>query len=87
MSSGAFLAFKLNHLWMKLPWRRVSLGSALWDGCANSHLAEGSHCLLALFCSFNLQAGNAAVRLKAQSQYNKVNRRPTSVTLWHSLVV
>lgn len=65
---------------------KASLGSASWEGaCGFSFVGKGSHCFIALW-SFNLLAGSTACKVKARCQY-KVNPRPTSITLWHSLGV
>lgn len=50
VSSGVFLAFKADRLWVKLPWGRVSLGSASWDGaCEFSLVGKGKPLLNCTF--------------------------------------
>lgn len=89
VNSGVFSAFKPDHLWMKLPWRKGISGVSFVEGDVRIlfHREKKSLINCTFLRSFNLLAGNATAEVKARGQYNKENPRPTSVTLWHSLGV
>lgn len=79
MNSGVFSAFKPDHLWMKLPWRKDISGVSFMGGGVWILFRWEWKSLIN--CTFYLLAGNAAAKVKARGQYNKKNPRPTSVTL------